>query len=60
MDRQSQRMRDNASSLYAVVLFCKWYFQENNWSSEEFRQEYADTALGLCKSVLRTCNGEDS
>jgi hypothetical protein len=58
--KSDQRKRDNASSLYAAVLFCKWHLEETNWSSEEYRLESLKTALNLCREVLDRANGVTS
>jgi hypothetical protein len=55
--RYEQRIRDNASSLYATVIFCKWHLMQTHWESEEYRLESADTALNLCNAVLDRANG---
>ena len=52
-----QRVRENARSLYAALIFCKWHLEETNWSSEEFRLESVDMSLRLCNVVLDRCNG---
>jgi hypothetical protein len=55
--QSEQRIRDNASSLYAAVIFCKGHLQETNWASEESRLDSLDMAMRLCEVVLDRANG---